>query len=268
MKENELDGDSAYRTRMRFAQSVRLPLYFLVVVWLVHVYQNWTGFSLGMMGIRPRNFLGLRGVFFAPFLHEDWQHLISNTLPFLATTTLLFYFYERVAFRAFFMLYFLSGLVIWMFSENEGHFVIGLSYIVYGVVSFVFWMGIFRRSPRAILLSLLVLLFYSGMFAGILPTKDIIERHISWEGHLFGALVGIFAAYYYKDELEVEELSRLKSKSGGEAKVHFFERDVFQKTLFERAEEKRRAEIEEQNRKFLPPDFFGGGWYSSNTNEF
>jgi membrane associated rhomboid family serine protease len=251
-------------TKERFLAAIRLPIYFLIFIWAVHFYQELTGLGLGVLGILPRSFLGLRGLVFAPLLHADFKHIISNSLPFLAMSTLLIYFYNRIALRAFFMIYFLSGLVIWMFSENEGRFVIGLSYVVYGLVSLVFWLGVFRRSPRAIILSLIVLLFYSGMFAGILPTQEVLDKHISWEGHLFGAIIGIFAAYYYKDELEIEEMEHTNKVANHEAKTYYFERDVFEQTIAEREEEKRLRAIEEQNRRMLPPNNFGG-WYSSTT---
>lgn len=45
------------------------------------VFQNlWRG-GLDVFGILPRQLLGLRGIFFAPFLHGGFQHLVTNSIP-------------------------------------------------------------------------------------------------------------------------------------------------------------------------------------------
>jgi len=41
-----------------------------------------------------------------------------------------------------------------------------------------------------------VVFLYGGMVWGIFPSQE----HISWEGHLFGAINGLFWAVFYKDE--------------------------------------------------------------------
>ena len=122
------------------------------------------------------------------------------------------------------------------------------------MVAFVFWNGIFVRSPRAIVLALVVLVLYSGMFEGILPNQE----GISWESHLFGGLVGIFTAYFYKGEL-LAEIEASKNHTWGDQfrasankTRHFLDRDVFEKTK----EERRREEQERQS-----------GWDSTSTWE-
>ena len=48
----------------------------------------------------------------------------------------------------------------------------------------------YERSPRAIGLALMVMLFYGGMLWGALPQSG----PISWQGHLFGLVGGALAA--------------------------------------------------------------------------
>jgi membrane associated rhomboid family serine protease len=247
--------------KLNFRDSFLPPLYFILALWAIHLLQIWSDMELGYWGIYPRESLGLRGIFFAPLLHADWGHLASNSVPFLVLATMVIYFYPRVALRSFLILYFLTGMLVWLFARaNVFH--IGLSYVVYGLVSFVFWTGIFRRSLRSIVLALIVTTLYSGMFTGVLPTTEILQRNISWESHLIGGIVGIFVAYFFKEETEEDEHHHYDM--AGEDQKYFFERDVFDKTKEERRiEEEERMRIEEEmSRRPFPPY---NDWFSNRT---
>ncbi len=245
--------------------SFLLPLYFIMILWLVHLFKIWSGMDLDYWGIYPRETIGLRGIVFAPLLHADWEHLASNSVPFWVLMAMLIYFYRRVSLRAFVIIYFLSGVLVWSFART-GIFHIGLSYVVYGLVSFIFWTGIFRRSIRSIVLALIVTTLYSGMVAGILPTAEVLQKNISWESHLLGGLVGIFVAYFFKEELEEGE--KEDHHYAQENQEFYLERDVFDKTLVERRLEQleqerlKLLEEEERKRQQFP---FSNGWFSNDT---
>ncbi len=232
------------RLENQFWASFLPPLFFIAFLWLIQGVQVFTKLDWGYWGIYPRESFGLRGIFFAPILHADWGHLISNSVPFLVTATMITYFYPRVALRVFFVTYFLAGFSVWIFART-GVFHIGLSYMVYALVSFVFWTGIFRRSIRSVILALIVLTLYSGMISGILPTTDILRKNISWDSHLIGAIVGVFVAYFYMEELEDDEIEAADAPE--EKQALFFTPSVFDKTLAQR-EAERLAELEEQAR--------------------
>jgi membrane associated rhomboid family serine protease len=249
-----------------FIDSLKLPLMFTTAIWFIHAFQTFVGVDLGYWGIYARETFGLRGILFAPLLHADWTHLVSNSLPFLITSVMVIYFFPSVAMRAFILIYFLSGFFVWIFART-GVFHIGLSYVVYGLVSFVFWTGVFRRSARSIVLSLLVMTFYSGMIEGVLPTAEILHKNISWDSHLIGAIMGIIIAYFFKSDLEAEEIED-PSVSEGE-KRPFFAADAFDRTRDERyqdyldeQERLRKERDAEEARRFFPPF---GGWISDST---
>jgi membrane associated rhomboid family serine protease len=252
--------------KVSFIESIKLPLMFTLAIWLIHAFQTFLEVDLGYWGIYPRETFGLRGILFAPLLHADWAHLMSNSIPFLVTSIMVIYFFPSVAMRAFILIYFLSGFFVWIFART-GVFHIGLSYVVYGLVSFVFWTGIFRRSIRSIVLSLLVMTLYSGMIEGILPTAEILHKNISWDSHLVGAVMGIIIAYFFKSDLEAEEIETPSVPEG--EKRPFFAADAFDRTRAERLQdyldeqERLRQEQEAQEqRRFFPPF---GGWVSDST---
>ncbi len=223
----------------------------MAAIWIVHFYQIFSGFDPGEYGIMSRRLWGVRGILTGPLVHGSWGHLISNTLPLFVLSAISIYFYRKVAMRAFWMIYILTGTSVWFFARPVSH--IGASGVIYGLVAFIFWNGIFRRSLRSIILAALVMLLYSGMFMGVLPDQE----GISWESHLLGSLVGIFTSFWFKGELEDDEAKAADIVQDDEnsEKQYFLPRDVFDKTKAERlakAEEEARLRSQ-QDITFLPP---------------
>lgn len=247
------ESDSLQLTRKHLVESLRFPLLALSLMWLVHIMQVANEFDPGAYGIMSRRLWGLRGIVTGPLVHGSWKHLISNTIPLFVLAFLSLYFYRKVAMRAFWLIYFLTGAAVWLFARPVSH--IGASGVIYGLVSFIFWNGIFRRSLRSMVLAGIVMLLYSGMFLGVLPDQE----GISWESHLIGSIAGIFAAFLFKGELEDEEAQDSGERLAGEEhaeKIHFLPSDVFEKTKAQRAaeaEEEARRRAQESNPFGNPP---------------
>ena len=208
-------------------QSIIFPMGFVVFMWIIHILKFATGWPGGRLGLYPRDTSGLKGILTAPLIHGDWAHLISNSLPMIALGLIIFVFYKKVAFKSFFLIYFLTGLAVWIFGRSVYH--IGASGVVYGMVSFVFWSGIFRRNIKSIVLALIITFLYSGLFLGILPNQP----GISWESHLLGAIVGIFVAWFFKNDIEKDE-EPVQYQLEDSGTDYFLNRDTFDQTLAER----------------------------------
>ncbi|MEN0004379.1 MAG: rhomboid family intramembrane serine protease [Bacteroidota bacterium] len=221
----------------KLQESLTVPFYMVAVLWIIHLIQFILPFNFGWLGIYPGEIWGLRGVIFAPLIHSDWGHLLSNTPPFFALTAIIWFFYRRIAIPSFMMIYLLTGLGVWLFGREVFH--IGASGVVYGLVSFVFWNGIFRRNLKSIVLALIVVFYYGSMFAGILPGQE----GISWESHLIGGIVGIFASYWFKEAIEEDEKKPVYSwELEEETKESFLDPNAFEKTRQQRMEEQRRRD--------------------------
>jgi membrane associated rhomboid family serine protease len=172
------------------------PTLFVALLWVIQfatVYFHW---NLQGLGIYPRTIQGLPGIFAAPLIHGSWEHLLSNSLPLFVLGTLMVYFYHGIAFRIFFWMYFMTGLWVWAGARGGNAYHIGASGLIYGFVSFLFFAGIFRKDPRRLQISLLILLFYNGLVWGVFPLVD----NISWESHLLGSLAGIVCAWFFRGE--------------------------------------------------------------------
>lgn len=210
-----------------FRQPLLTAIYTVALLILLHVLRvvHVLPYSPADWGLYPRRLFGLHGILTAPLAHSGWKHLISNAVPLLAMITVIFAFFRRVAWQAFIIVYLLTGVAVWLFARPVFH--VGASGVVYGLVSFVFWSGVFRRSLKSIVLSLIVIVVYTPMFAGILPNQE----GISWESHLLGGAVGILVAWWFKAELEPEEF---REEYEPDPKSRFFEPDTFAKTRAER----------------------------------
>lgn len=161
----------------------------VAVLWIVHFVNMMTSFNLNNYGIRPRNISGLVGIPLAPFLHANMAHLLSNSVPLFVLLVLLFSFNGKIAAETIFSVALASGLGVWLFgSAHSLH--VGASGIVFGLIGFLIFGGMYRRDIPAILVSVLVLVLYGGAILSLL----IVIPGISWTGHAFGFLGGVYAA--------------------------------------------------------------------------
>jgi membrane associated rhomboid family serine protease len=206
----------------RLRNSIVRPLSLLLIIWLVFILDHVLGLQWASYGVLARDQSGIKGIFFMPLLHGSWGHLLSNTPPLFALMAMLWFFYPRIAAPAFLMIYVLAGLATWTFAR-AGVYHIGASGVIYGLVAFLFWNGLFRRNMKAIVISLIVLFYYGGLFMGILPG----QQGISWDGHLLGALAGIFTAYIFRRYKEKEEIEEVPDYGPEEAPRPFLPPDTF-----------------------------------------
>lgn len=218
----------------KFGSSIKVAFQATALLWIIQLLQYLLGFEWGYLGIFPRTDFGLRGILFAPLLHANWEHLIANSPPLFVLLAMILFFYRKVAFSSIAVIYLLTGVAVWAFGRSVFH--IGASGVIYGLVAFVFWTGVFRRNLKSIALALLVGFYYGSMFLGILPNQP----GISWESHLLGALAGIFAAFLFKDAVEKDEERQVPSWEHEPAapEQFLFDRDLFDKTKQEREKEK------------------------------
>lgn len=175
-----------------FFHSLLFPAIFVLLLWMVKIIEQTSGLSFVKFGIYPRHVNGLQGILFSPFIHSDFSHLFSNSLPFFILGFMLIYFYRRISYRIFFLLYILSGISTWIMGREAWH--IGASGVVYALAAFHFVSGIIRSDVRLLTLSAIVVFLYGGLVWGLLP----IRPEISWEGHLSGAIFGVALAVYYR----------------------------------------------------------------------
>lgn len=161
----------------------------LAVMWVLEVIDTAAGHRLDQHGIRPRRVDGLDGIAWAPFLHGGFPHLVANTVPFALLGAAI----ALGALRRFVIVTLVvaavSGFGTWLSGpDNTVH--IGASGLVFGYLTYLLARGVFARSLVYLVGGAIVFMVYGGVLWGVLPSPGI-----SWQGHLFGALGGVLAAY-------------------------------------------------------------------------
>jgi len=176
--------DDSKRLRRAFI----VALSFTAVLWLIKLVEILVGLNLARYGVYPLRPGGLEGIFLGPLIHGSVSHVFANTAPLLVLGTALLYGYPRSAKIVLPVVYLGSGLGVWLFGRAAYH--IGASGLTFGVMFFVFTIGVLRWEKRAIVLSMVVFFLYGSMIWGIFPH----DPAVSFESHLSGAVLGVVMA--------------------------------------------------------------------------
>jgi membrane associated rhomboid family serine protease len=238
-----------------FLKKIKYAILFLIIIWIIEISDRFFALDLTSWGILPRTGEGFLNIITAPFIHGEWNHLYNNTFSLGATLVIMIVFYPKVTFNVIVLLILLSGFGVWLYGRDAYH--IGASGLVYGLVSFIFWTGVFKKNAKSIVLSLLVLSLYSGMFEAIFPN---VESDISWESHLSGSIAGILIAFVFKNVIEEDEKQYKINpwENDKSNRTYFLARDTFEKTKYQRylewlEVERLRLEREEENFRATTP---------------
>ena len=171
------------------------PVMFVLIIWIVFWFEVRFGFDFKHLGVYPKTLSGLKGIIFSPFIHGDIEHLYHNTIPLFVLSVALFYFYRTISWKVILYGILLSGFLTWCIGRPAYH--IGASGLIYVLMSFTLFKGIFAKHFRLIALSLLIVFLYGSMIWYAFPIKS----EISWEGHLSGLIVGLFFALLFKKSI-------------------------------------------------------------------
>ncbi|MFB9905846.1 rhomboid family intramembrane serine protease [Allokutzneria oryzae] len=163
---------------------------FVAALYLIELIDVITGGALDAGGITPRELSGLTGILWAPALHFGWEHLAANTIPVLVLgfLTMAGGIGQFVAVTA--TIWVVGGVGVWLVAP-EGTIHAGASILIFGWLTFLLLRGFLTRRFLQIALAVVLFFLYGSALWGILPGQP----GISWQGHLFGAVGGVLAAW-------------------------------------------------------------------------
>ena len=178
---------------LKLFKSIFIPFIFIAGIWILKLFEIVVPLDLSFMGVLPRELEGILGIFTGPLVHGSLKHLLSNSIPILVLGGFILYFYERLSLKVLPMIYMGSTILVWLFARPNNH--IGASGVVYGMAAFLFFSGFLRKDRRSLGIAFLVIFLYGSMVWGVLPGRE----NISWESHLFGAIVGSVLAIAFRN---------------------------------------------------------------------
>lgn len=193
MKNFSLSSPSSNHTKS-VGDEVSGVLTFVVVIW-VAFFADWALPLSEWFALIPRDLSRLPGIIAMTFLHGSIGHLLSNTVPLIILMTLLSgsraNSWQTVA-----MIVVTGGALLWLFGRNgtDSHIVshIGASLLVFGLITFFLAAAWFEMRVVPIVIAVLVGVLYGGsLLWGVVP----MQRGISWDGHLCGAIAGVIVAF-------------------------------------------------------------------------
>jgi membrane associated rhomboid family serine protease len=141
------------------------------------------------LAVVPRTARGLVGILTAPFIHWNLSHLGANLPPFLVLGALMLHQGSSRFLEAALIIMVAQGLLLWLFGRRAAH--AGMSGVIFGFLGYLLAFAWLTRTQNDLLIALGVIVFYGGMLAGLKPARD----GTSWEGHFFGLISGVGAAF-------------------------------------------------------------------------
>lgn len=168
-----------------------LPLLITIVacLWAIHFINYLLKYRLNCLGIVPREPAGLIGIIFSPFLHGSAAHLTMNSIMLFILSAMILMAGREIYFEVSGCIILLSGLFIWLFARRGLH--IGASSLVMGYFGFVIVNGIAHPSFLTIAVAVICLYYFGSLFINLFPR----EKHVSWEGHVFGLIAGVITSF-------------------------------------------------------------------------
>ncbi|MGV9770709.1 rhomboid family intramembrane serine protease [Streptosporangium sp. NPDC003464] len=172
------------------AGAAMLVIVLVAGMWAIEVADYVLPVDFDAYGIRSWDLEGLSGVVVAPFLHAGFGHLMANSLPLLVLGFLAALRGIGRFLAASLIIIVVSGLGVW-FTSSPTTVTVGASGLVFGYFGFVVARGLFDRRALDIVIGIGVAVAYYSIIWGVLPG----EAGISWQGHLFGLVGGVVAAW-------------------------------------------------------------------------
>ena len=167
-----------------------IMLAMLAGMWILELLDQLSGNQLDQLGIHAREIDGMPEILTAPFLHAGWDHLISNSLPFVVLGFLVLLSGLARWLVASLIIIVISGLTAW-FLTPANTIILGASGLIFGWMTYLLARGLWSRRPAQVVIAVLVLLVYGGLIWGVFPSG----AGISWQAHLGGAVAGVLAAW-------------------------------------------------------------------------
>ncbi|HEX3616726.1 MAG TPA: rhomboid family intramembrane serine protease [Solirubrobacteraceae bacterium] len=162
----------------------------VALMWLVESINTLDSNHLNSDGIRARSISHFWGILTSPFIHESFQHLIDNTVPFVFLGVIIaLHGAGRLLLVTGFIIV-IGGLGTWIIGPG-GTSTVGASGVVFGYASYLLSRGFFDRSIWELGVGMVVgVVWGAALVSSLVPHSGI-----SWQAHLCGGIAGVIVAW-------------------------------------------------------------------------
>jgi membrane associated rhomboid family serine protease len=172
------------------ARNARIALLAVALMWAVFFLNTLFPPDFRQYRVVPRQAEGLWGIFLTPFLHGSLNHLTANSGPLFVLLAVSLSFSRMLTTQALGAIVVIGGMGVWVFGRpHTVH--IGASGVIFGLIGFLVFIGIFGRRWKTLVLSLVVFFAYGGA----IMTLFIHMPGVSWSSHFWGFAAGVLAAW-------------------------------------------------------------------------
>ncbi|MER5746268.1 rhomboid family intramembrane serine protease [Streptomyces sp. NPDC059913] len=178
----------------RARAAAKLMAGWVALLWLLEIVDTATGHALDGFGIEPRRAAELVDVVPASFIHFGFGHVASNSVPLLVFGFLaaLGGIRRFLAVAATIMV--VDGLGVWLVAPEYSN-TAGASGLVFGLFGYLLVRGFVDRRVLDMVVGLVVgAIWGSTILLGLSPANT----SVSWQGHLFGLVAGVAAAFVFR----------------------------------------------------------------------
>jgi membrane associated rhomboid family serine protease len=168
--------------------SLYFASYFLLAIWCIEAINFVMNHSLNQYGILPRDISKMWHILSAPFIHGFPLHAVNNSIPLFVLLIFADFHGRKNLIICLMVIILFCGLMTWLVARPGYH--LGASSLIFGLWGYLIGMGFKQRDLKSIALATITFLLYGGLAYQLLE----LQLDVSWEGHIFGALGGLFAS--------------------------------------------------------------------------
>jgi membrane associated rhomboid family serine protease len=178
----------------RVTSAAALMVSWVALLWVLEVIDVIAGHRLDSFGVVPRQTSQLVDIVPSAFTHFGFGHVASNSLPLLVLGFIAALRGIGRFLAVAFTIIVIGGLGVWLVAPAHTN-TAGASGVIFGLFGYLVVRGFVDRRALDIAVGLIVGVVYGSILWGVLPT----ESGVSWQGHLFGLLGGVAAAFLFRE---------------------------------------------------------------------